>query len=189
MDIKTYLVESSRTVPSMPNGMEVNDTVMEALRYCISQLVATGNPVDDLKKHIYYGKPFAWIDPINNVAKEKQTVSEFDADLIHAIVGIATEATELLEALYDMLSGQPVDKVNLVEEVGDLMWYQALLLRLLGSDFEQAGAINIEKLYKRFPQKFSGSEAINRDTVSERALLEKGVKQNESIISNIIQLN
>lgn len=185
MDIKTYLEESARTVPSMPRGMEVNDTVLEALRYCISQMIATGNPVDDLKKHIYYGKPFSWIDPINNVAKEKQTVSEFDTDVIHAIVGIATEATELLEALYSMLSGQPIDKVNLVEEVGDLMWYQALLLRKLESDFEQAGGINIEKLYARFPQKFSGSAAINRDTVSERELLEKGVKDDEP---SVIQL-
>lgn len=179
MDIKTYLEESARTVPAMPQGMEVNDTVLEALRYCISQMIATGNPVDDLKKHIYYGKPFAWIDPINNVAKEKQTVSEFDADIIHGIVGIATEATELLEALYAMLSGEKLDKVNLVEEIGDIMWYASLLLRKVGSDFEQAGGINIEKLYKRFPHKFSGSDAINRDTMSERELLEKGVKKNE----------
>lgn len=179
MDMITYLKESARTVPVTPQGIELNDTVMEALRYCISQMIATGNPVDDLKKHIYYGKPFAWIDPINNVSKEKKTVSEFDADIIHGIVGIATEATELLEALFDMLSGKKLDTVNLVEEIGDLMWYMSLLLRKVDSNFEQAGAINIEKLYKRFPHKFSGSDAINRDTVSERKLLEKGVQKNE----------
>lgn len=181
MDIKTYLRESDRTAPKFENGLEVSDTVLEALRYSISQMIQVGNPIDDLKKHIYYKKPFEWIDPIKNVSTETVRLPQYEADIIHAIVGIATEATELLEALFDKLSGKNIDTVNLVEEVGDLMWYQALLLRTLNTNFEQTGAINIDKLYKRFPNKFDSTQAIFRDVAKERELLEKRITKDEGV--------
>jgi|AntRauTorcE11897_2_1112592.scaffolds.fasta_scaffold00400_34 NTP pyrophosphatase (non-canonical NTP hydrolase) len=189
MDIKTYLEESERTAPKFPNGLDVNDSVLETLRYVISEMIKVGNPLDDLKKHIYYKKPFSWIDPVNEIKKETISLPQYEADIIHAVVGIATEAVELLEALYDRLSGKEIDVVNLVEETGDLMWYQALLLRTLNTDFEQTGAINIDKLYKRFPHKFDGDQAIFRDVAKERSLLENRVNRNgEKPASKIITL-
>jgi NTP pyrophosphatase (non-canonical NTP hydrolase) len=187
MDMKTYLEESERTAPKFENGLEINDSVLEALRYTISEMVKVGNPLDDLKKHIYYKKPFAWIDPVNEIAKEKVVLPQYEADIVHAVVGIATEAVELLEALYDRLSGKEVDVVNLVEELGDGMWYAALLLRTLNTDFEQTAAINIDKLYKRFPHKFDDNKAIFRDVKAERNLLEKRINRNgEKVESRII---
>lgn len=180
MDIKKYLVESDRTAPKFEDGLNVNDSTLEALRYTMLQMVEVSKPLDDLKKHIYYKKPFQWIDPINNIAKETINLPQYEADLIHAIVGIATESTELLEALSARLTGEEeIDVVNLVEEVGDLMWYQALLLRTLNTDFEQAGSINIDKLYKRFPHKFNNDEAIYRDVSKERELLEERIIKND----------
>jgi hypothetical protein len=95
---------------------------------------------------------------------------------------MATEATELLEALYKMLETGELDEVNAIEENGDTMWYQALLLRALESSFEQSGSINIEKLYKRFPDKFDNNKAIYRDVQKERELLEARVNKNETQI-------
>jgi NTP pyrophosphatase (non-canonical NTP hydrolase) len=187
MDMKTYLKESERTAPKLEEGLEINDSVLEALRFTISQVIAAGSPLDDLKKHVYYKKPFSWIDPINEISEGKLVLPKYDADIVHAVVGIATEAVELLEALYKRLSGEEVDVVNLVEETGDSLWYQAMLLRTLNTDFEQAAAINIDKLYKRFPHKFEDDKAIFRDVKAERNLLEKRINRNdEKLESKII---
>lgn len=187
MDMKTYLKESKRTAPKFENGLEVNDSILEALRFTISEMIKVGNPLDDLKKHIYYKKPFSWIDPVNKIAKETVNLPQYEADIIHAIVGIATESVELLEALYDRLSGKEIDVVNLVEEISDVMWYQALLLRTLNTDFEQTAAINIDKLYRRFPHKFDNDKAIFRDVCDERKFLEERINRNgEKLESKII---
>jgi NTP pyrophosphatase (non-canonical NTP hydrolase) len=187
MDMKTYLKESERTAPKFENGLVVNDSVLEALRYTIAEMIKVGNPLDDLKKHIYYKKPFSWIDPVNAISKEEIVLPQYEADIIHGIVGIATEAVELLEALYSRLSGKEIDVVNVVEEISDNMWYQALLLRTLNTDFEQTAAINIDKLYKRFPHKFDDDKAIFRDVKAERNLLEKRINRNgEKLESKII---
>lgn len=48
-----------------------------------------------------------------------------DADLVHAIFGIVTEAAEFM----DGLSGKDsfyADRVNLKEEIGDICWYLAI---------------------------------------------------------------
>ncbi len=47
--------------------------------------------------------------------------------LLHAVLGLYTEAAEMLEALWAALHGAPLDEINLFEEAGDLEWYLALL--------------------------------------------------------------
>lgn len=47
---------------------------------------------------------------------------------------------------------------------------------LLGLNFMEILNTNIEKLKKRYPEKFTEEDAINRDLDSERATLEEGIK-------------
>ena len=75
--------------------------------------------------------------------------------------------------------GTPLDVANAIEEVGDGMWYDAMVLRLLGSSFDQAAQINIDKLKARFPDKFTSENAVNRDLVVEREILEGGLANGE----------
>lgn len=178
MNINEYQKQSERTAPKFPHDLRVDKSIVAALHVAIGNMVSTGVTLDDLKKHIYYGKQIDWIDQIYEAIpnREIQKFNQREADIIHAIVGIATEATELLEALFKMLTTGEFDEVNGIEENGDLMWYQALLLRTLKSSFEQSGAINIDKLYERFPDKFDGDKAIFRDVKKERELLEQRVQ-------------
>ncbi len=93
--------------------------------------------------------------------------------LLHAAMGISTEAGELLDALKKHLFyGKDLDRTNLFEEVGDLFWYMAILADELGFDFEQAMEKNIEKLRARYGEKFSETKAQKRDLTKERAILE-----------------
>lgn len=95
---------------------------------------------------------------------------------LHGLIGIATEMGELLDAYKrHIFYGAPLDKVHVGEEIGDLSWYQSLLLNVHGLRQGSVQAANIEKLRKRYPEKFTEEAAMNRDLASERAALDKMV--------------
>lgn len=94
--------------------------------------------------------------------------------LLHAGIGLSTEAGEFLDALKKhIFYGKELDRVNLKEEMGDLFWYLAIACDELGVDFEPLMARNIEKLKARYGEKFSEERAENRDLNSEREILER----------------
>ena len=95
--------------------------------------------------------------------------------LTHAGLGLCTEAAELADAIKKhIFYGRELDKVNLVEEVGDILWYASIVLDACQSSFEDAMDKNIAKLRKRYPQGiFSASKAINRNVKAEREVLEE----------------
>lgn len=106
---------------------------------------------------------------------------------LHAVAGIVTEAGELQDALKKHLFyGRPLDRTNLIEELGDLMWYVALLCdEISWSIDEDQGQVttganvladvlarNIAKLKARYAGKFTETRAENRDLDAERKILE-----------------
>jgi len=96
-----------------------------------------------------------------------------DLNLLHAAMGISTESGELMDAFKrKIFYGKELDVVNVKEEIGDLMWYVAILLRELDLDFEELLQINIDKLKARYPDKFTEEHALNRDLDTERKILE-----------------
>jgi NTP pyrophosphatase (non-canonical NTP hydrolase) len=96
-----------------------------------------------------------------------------DVDIEHGIIGIASEAGELLDALKKHIYyGKQIDSVNVKEELGDLFFYAALLCRHFGWTFEEIQQQNIAKLKARYPDKFTQDKALNRDLTKERKVLE-----------------
>ncbi len=92
--------------------------------------------------------------------------------LLHAAMGMVTEAGEFMDALKKyIIYGKPLDEVNLKEELGDLNWYEAIAHNTLNSSFEEVMIMNTKKLRKRYANKFSENEAINRDLNIEREAL------------------
>lgn len=101
----------------------------------------------------------------------------FNINMLHACIGISTESGEILDAVKKTIFyGKPFDKVNLAEELGDVLWYVALALREIDMSFEDVMQMNINKLQKRFPEKFTEENALQRDLFTERAQLEAGMK-------------
>lgn len=94
-------------------------------------------------------------------------------DLLHGGMGVATEAGELLDVIKKHHAyGKEIDLVNLREEIGDVLWYLALLCRATGTTLDQVAYRNIDKLRVRYPQKFTTINALNRDLETERRSLE-----------------
>jgi NTP pyrophosphatase (non-canonical NTP hydrolase) len=95
--------------------------------------------------------------------------------ILHACMGTVTESAELIDACKkSMFYGKTLDKVNLAEEAGDILWYIAVLCDELNITFEELFEVNINKLKKRYGDKFSDEKAENRDIDSERKILEDG---------------
>lgn len=104
--------------------------------------------------------------------------------LLHATMGISTEAGELLDAVKKyVFYGKKLDKTNLIEELGDVMWYVAVAISVLqrtGVDvsFEDIWCTNINKLRLRYGTEFSEDRAINRELDKEREVLDGKVTEN-----------
>jgi len=194
MNLEEY-IKLATTTESRLKEVKVNPDLIVNLLYIFN---ASGNMLDQVKKHVFYGKEYDSDDfsvsfssivsalqaltlvRINGNEEEmgEEVQSQIDPRLFHAILGVATESTEMCEALYDVLVGKEIDLVNLREENGDLNWYQAIFydtMKELGykgtwdDDLEK----NIAKLKARYPDKFCSDKAVNRDLDKERDILEK----------------
>lgn len=185
-DLSKFVEDAIRT-ESKIEQVEANTWLLEGT---IRGFISFGNILDMLKKNIYYGKEIdmqllhqhairAWlaasqVDPKENGHNlEDKRLFDVDPRLFHALVGIATESTELLEAIDAALQGEDLDAVNVKEELGDINWYQAIALDTLEVDFESVLNTVIAKLKARFPERFTSEHAINRDLDTERKILEK----------------
>lgn len=93
--------------------------------------------------------------------------------LLHAAMGLVTESAEFLDVLKKhIFYGKPIDKVNLKEELGDTTWYQRIACDELRTNMLEEMVRNVRKLRARYPIKFNPSEAIIRDLIKEREILE-----------------
>jgi NTP pyrophosphatase (non-canonical NTP hydrolase) len=96
------------------------------------------------------------------------------ARMLHAAMGLVTEAAELLDMLKKHIYyGKKLDMVNAKEEIGDSSWYIGLAVDEMKTTMNEVLTLNIEKLKLRYPNKFTSEDAINRDVDAERELLEK----------------
>lgn len=94
--------------------------------------------------------------------------------LLHASMGLVTEAAEMMDAMKKFIFyGKDLDIVNLKEELGDSDWYKAIAVDELGTSFEDVWEMVIKKLKARYGEKFNEDGAINRDLENERTILEK----------------
>lgn len=98
-------------------------------------------------------------------------------DLLHGIIGISTEAGELLDQIKKhAFYGKTLDEKNLIEELGDLRFYMEVVMLRLGVTMQQIEEGNNAKLEKRYKGKeFSAEAAINRDTVAEIEAMTKAI--------------
>lgn len=86
------------------------------------------------------------------------------AHLLHMAVGVSGEAGELLDAVKKAaIYVKPLDRANVVEELGDLEFYMEGLRAALGITREECFEANIDKLSKRYHQgTYSDAQAQQR---------------------------
>ena len=98
-----------------------------------------------------------------HLGENEHVMDAKDYDLMHATLGIAGESGEIVDAVKKhVIYNKPLDIANMREEIGDIMWYIALACRTLDFDMEEILQENIEKLAKRYPEKYTDAHASLR---------------------------
>lgn len=78
-------------------------------------------------------------------------------------LGVAGEAGEVADLVKKHIGhGHTLDREKVVKELGDVLWYIAVLANQVGATLETVAQANIEKLAKRYPEGFSSERSINR---------------------------
>lgn len=102
-----------------------------------------------------------------------------DTRIMHGVIGTATEAGELLEAVLEQLETGSMDSVNLKEEIGDVQWYQHILANAAGTDIDECLAAVVKKLKDkkrgRYADGYTDQAAVERDVDAERTILEESL--------------
>jgi NTP pyrophosphatase (non-canonical NTP hydrolase) len=101
---------------------------------------------------------------IKSGAAVLSALTETGAKLMHATFGISGEAGELLDAVKKhIIYGKPLDRENVIEELGDLEFYLEDLRATLGITREETIQANMAKLAKRYPNyDYTDASAIAR---------------------------
>lgn len=120
--------------------------------------------LDGIRKTIFYGKEL----PISTrqffgYSETGATYENISGDLLHALLGIDTEAAELLKLMSNTLG--PVDNDKVLDELGDVIWFVNLALFAIGKTWEEVQQHNIDKLRLRFPEKFTEELAQNASEI------------------------
>ena len=107
---------------------------------------------------------------MNTTGTHEYTMNEYQADaaktmiykhkVIYPALGLASEAGEVLGKIKKLIRDSDVDfkgnstisaskKVEIAEELGDVLWYVAALSKDLNLSMNDIAAINVEKLTSR----------------------------------------
>jgi NTP pyrophosphatase (non-canonical NTP hydrolase) len=80
-----------------------------------------------------------------------------------AALGMSGEAGEIADNVKKYIGqGHALDDRDLIKEMGDVLWYLALMCDRLHLTMEDVAILNIEKLKKRYPEGFTVDASVNR---------------------------
>lgn len=141
--MKDYIEQANRT--SRPGTYPTHLAYIDAtdMKRTFDGFAAASAYAEKMKKAVFYGRDISNIPTIDPATTE-------DVEILHANLGVMGESGEFVEA---------ETREDVLLEGGDLLWYMAKKFRRFGITFEEAMEANIEKLRKKFPDKFSDERA------------------------------
>lgn len=84
--------------------------------------------------------------------------------ILNGILGLCGETGEVSDLIKKWkFQGHELNRDKLINELGDVCWYIAILSKGLNVDLETVMQGNIDKLMKRYPEGFSVENSLCRD--------------------------
>ena len=109
------------------------------------------------------------LDKIDMIDFFKQAKGGRDAEnydfggLINGCLGLAGESGETLDMIKKwVFHEKELDKEHLKKEIGDVMWYVAMICESAGFDLDDVLQTNVDKLKARYPEGFDTYLANHR---------------------------
>lgn len=83
--------------------------------------------------------------------------------IINASLGLSGEVGELNEIIKKWIfHGSEADREHIKKELGDILWYVALMAHSFGFSLNETALVNIKKLLDRYPEGFDTERSNNR---------------------------
>jgi len=156
----------SRFKPGEKIAEEMTPHKAGVLWFRCRQFIDECNVLDAAKKYTIYNKPtgddyLVGDKTLEKFANFKPTPEQ--CELLHAAIGIAGEAGELLDAVRKhVFDGQPLDRDNITEELGDLCFYLEAAMQVMNAFRYEIEQENQAKLTKRYESGYSDQQAQER---------------------------
>lgn len=97
------------------------------------------------------------------MALRTANTDDWEELMLNGSLGICGEGGEIADIVKKYkFQGRGVNLKEMAYELGDLLWYCAILSKGIGYPLEKVMEMNIEKLQKRYPDGFSADKSINR---------------------------
>ena len=110
---------------------------------------------------------------VRYLQKEPPEPTHLLLESIHALLGIGGESGELLDLIKKhWVYGSPLDRVHLIEELGDLFHYFTMFISGYGISLDEIRDANVRKLQVRYPNGYTQTDAKRRNPIAEREALE-----------------
>lgn len=153
----TELLDAVKKKAFYNNSEKYDKIYVETFSKMVSLIYTIGYNYERIKEGIY----------------EEEYPEDVNTRIAHGVIGIASEAGELVECLLKSLEPEePLDIVNLGEELFDADWYKAVITDECNINWEEEWERIINKLRARFGEKYSDERANNRNLELERKILE-----------------
>lgn len=83
--------------------------------------------------------------------------------VLNGCLGLSGEVGEVMDMVKKwVFHEKPLDETHLKKEIGDVVWYVAMLCESFGYDLDEILQMNVDKLKARFPEGFDPDKANNR---------------------------
>lgn len=100
---------------------------------------------------------------VHEAMRTKNEDLDHKMQLLDGACGLAGEAGEVVDAIKKYnFQGHQLDKSEIENELGDVLWYVALICDTLSIDLEDVARRNLDKLRTRYPKGFSSENSLKR---------------------------
>lgn len=85
------------------------------------------------------------------------------AELLNGCLGLAGETGEFLDMVKKWIFHEkPLDSEHLEKELGDVLWYAAMICKAMGWSLDEVMKKNVDKLRARYPEGFDPEQSAHR---------------------------
>lgn len=101
---------------------------------------------------------------LHNQNVVREDTEELDlGGVLNGCLGLAGESGEVLDMVKKWIFHEKkMDKYHLKKELGDVMWYVAMLCESFGFSLDEILQMNVDKLKARYPEGFDPEKANHR---------------------------
>ena len=89
-------------------------------------------------------------------------------NIVNGVLGLAGEAGECADIVKKhKFQGHPLEAEKLAKELGDVAWYLAVTAHAIGYELDEILQMNVEKLWRRYPEGFAEERSMHREADDE----------------------